>query len=95
MTNYTVDADVLYSARAEDYFTNADRRVMIGLRAGLELLGLPLPDYAIRRKPGWTPALEVQRAFRTDYPEQRRATVLPRRANASPEVVAAARNKNR
>lgn len=52
MATHTVADDALFSREAELYFVGADRRVMIGLRAALELLGLPLPDYAQRKPPG-------------------------------------------
>lgn len=52
MALHTVSDDVITSAQAAEYFQRADRRVMIGLRAALELLGLPLPDYAKRKPAG-------------------------------------------
>lgn len=52
MATHTVGDDILATPEAADYFLNADRRVLIGLRATLELLGLPLPDYALRKPPG-------------------------------------------
>jgi len=63
----TVDDTILNSPQAEDYFVNADRRVMIGLRATLEILGIPRPVYAERRKPGRTPARDVAAAFAADH----------------------------
>jgi hypothetical protein len=63
---HTIRDDVLFSDHAAAYFARADRRVTIGLRAALEMLGLPVPDYAIRRKPGRTPAKDVASAFAAD-----------------------------
>ncbi len=79
----TIDLGALHSAHAERYFTRADRRVMIGLRATLELLGLPVPDYARRKFPQASPATQVMRAYRADYPEPRRMELAPRKPNAA------------
>lgn len=91
MAIHNISTDALYSQAAAKYFVNADRRVMIGLRAALELLGLPTPEYAHRRKPGATPGRAVMAAYRADNPEPRATTLAPRKPNASPETVAAAR----
>ena len=66
MATITVDDTLLNSPHAEDYFVNADRRVMIGLRAALEILGIPRPVYAERRKPGRTPARDIATAHALD-----------------------------
>lgn len=93
MTIHTVNVTRLRSAAAEDYFTRrADRRVMIGLRATLELLNLPVPEWAIRRKPGMTPARNIERAYRADNPAPLVTTLAPRRPNASASSVANARD---
>ena len=94
MTIQTVDCRALHSPAAEQYFTRHDRRYMIGLRATLELLGLPLPDYATRRKPGATPARRVMEAFRADHPTGIPTTLAPRKPNASPATVAAAKERS-
>lgn len=91
MATFTVTDDIINSYQAERYFMRADRRVMIGLRAALEMLGVPVPDYALRRKPGQTPAKVVLAAFRADHPEPPSTTLAPRKANAPKDVVAAAR----
>ncbi|MDG5489219.1 hypothetical protein NYR55_11400 [Sphingomonas sp. BGYR3] len=92
MNTVTINADALYSPQAEQYFTRSDRRIMTGLRATLTVLGLPFPDYALRRTPGPNPAAAALAAFHSDNPQLRhRAAVLPRRANATPDRVAAAR----
>ena len=93
MASHTVTDDVLHSASAETYFTHADRRVMIGLRATLELLGLPTPEYARRRKPGPAPARAVTAAFQADNPAFLTARLRPRPPNASPAAVATARQR--
>lgn len=91
MPIYTVTDDVISSDKAAEYFTRADRRVMVGLRAALELLGLPVPDYAIRRKPGRTPASGVAAAYAADNPRPFPTVLAPRKPNASPEAVIAAK----
>jgi hypothetical protein len=91
MATRLIDDAVIHSASAEEYFLRSDRRVMIGLRAVLEMLDLPLPHYAIRRPPGPTPGKSVALAYNADHPQTRTASLSPRRDNASATVVAAAR----
>src|SRR5688572_20005341 len=91
MGTYTVTDELINSQQAADYFTRADRRVMIGLRATMEILGLPCPEYALRRKPGRTPAGDVANAYRADARTRRSTTIAPRRPNAASDVVAAAK----
>lgn len=55
MPTLTVTTDLIESQQAATYFTNADRRVMIGLRATLEMLRLPVPEYARRKTTGVAP----------------------------------------
>ena len=74
MASHTVTDDLINSERAAAYFQRADRRVMIGFRATLEMLGLPVPDYANRRKPGRTPAKDVAAAFAADAAVHRDTT---------------------
>lgn len=65
-----VDTSVLSTEYAETYFTErADRRIMIGLRATLEMLGIPLPDWAERKPTGRKPGRAIAAAFRSDHPE--------------------------
>lgn len=91
MDTAIVTTDIINSPQAQAYFTRADRRVMIGLRAALEMLRLPVPEYALRRKSGPTPAKATIAAFAADNPAPR-STVLPeRKPNASPERLAAAK----
>lgn len=94
MAIYTVTDDVLNSEQAQGYFERADHRAMMGLRAALEILGIPVPTYAIRRKPGRTPAKDVMDAFRADSPAPLNTTLAPRKPNASPAQVAAAQADN-
>jgi hypothetical protein len=54
MTAYSVNDDVFKTPAAHAYFGRADARFMCGVRAALELLGVPLPDYA-KRKPAGRP----------------------------------------
>jgi hypothetical protein len=82
MGTYTVSDDALTSAQAEAYFSRADHRALMGLRATVEILGIPVPDYAVRRKPGRTPAKDVMRAYRADNPAARSHTLAPRKPNA-------------
>lgn len=94
MTIPMPDCRVLYSPAAESYFTRADRRVMIGLRATLEMVGLPLPDYALRRERGRSPASRVADAFKADHPTGLPTTLALRKPNASPATVAAAKDRS-
>ena len=91
MASFTVTIDIINSPQAQDYFTRADRRVMIGLRATLELLKLPVPDYALRRKPGRTPAKDVAAACAAGMSAPRPMTLPKRKPSASSAVVAAAK----
>lgn len=68
MAVHTVNADILTSPAATEYFSRADRRVMIGLRAALEMLGIPVPEYALRKPMGRPPAKAVSDAYRADHP---------------------------
>ncbi len=82
MATYTVTDDIIKGEAAEAYFLRADRRLMMGLRATLEILGIPCPLYAVRRKPGSTPAGAVLNAYHGDYPAPRHMTLRPRKPNA-------------
>jgi hypothetical protein len=65
-----VDTSVLSTDYAETYFTErADRRIMIGLRATLEMLGIPLPAWAERKPTGRKPGRSIAAAYRADNPE--------------------------
>lgn len=93
MATHTINDAVLHSPEAEAYFTRADSRVLIGLRAALELLGLPSPMYALRRKPGPTPAKAVTAAYQAGSPAFLSTSLRSRKPNASPATVAAARQR--
>ena len=90
MATYTVTDDVLNSEQAQGYFARAHPRALMGLRATLEILGIPVPTYAIRRKPGRTPAKDVMDAIRADMPTQFSTALAPRKPNASPAQAPAA-----
>ncbi len=94
MTTITVNDGILNSPEAEAYFQRADRRVMIGLRATCELLGVQTPIYAERGKPGVTPAKMVTRAYQADNPQPRPLVLPERKTNASPERVQVAKATN-
>lgn len=84
MPTILVTTDIIESPQAQTYFINADRRVMIGLRATLEMLALPVPEYARRRPAGVPPAKAALLAYQQDNPTPR-STVLPeRKPNAAP-----------
>lgn len=68
MAARTVNDDILTSPAAIDYFARADRRVLIGLRAALEMLGLPVPEYAERKPMGRPPGKAINQAYRAEHP---------------------------
>ena len=65
----TVDTQVFDTPRATDYFTKADHRILCGCRATLEMLDIPLPDWAQRKPTGPKPGRAIMAAFRADNPE--------------------------
>jgi hypothetical protein len=69
MAVHTVSDEIINSPAAKDYFSSADKRIMIGLRAALEMLSIPVPQYAVRRPPGRPPSRAVASAYRADHPE--------------------------
>ena len=91
MATYTVADDVLCSEQAASYFQRADRRVLIGLRACLELLNIPVPEYAKRKPPGRPPSQAVAVAYQADHGRPLNYTLAPRKPNATPEAVARAK----
>jgi hypothetical protein len=82
MPDLTVNDDILNSRDAEAYFLRGDPRILVGLRATLELLGVELPLYAVRRKPGRTPAIGVAAAYNADHVKPRVYKVEPFKAPA-------------
>ena len=81
MADFTVSDDVINSPTAKEYFGRADRRVAIGLRVSLEMLGIPVPEYAVRKPAGRPPSRAVLDAFHADHPEMH--TAKPRVAAAA------------
>lgn len=84
MTIRTIDDGVLNSPEAEAYFTTkADRRVLIGFRAALEMLAIPLPEYARRKETGRpTTTKLIARQYAEDNPQPRTGhTLSPRSAS--------------
>lgn len=73
MAVLTVNDEILTSPAAAEYFSRADYRIMIGVRAVLEMLSIPTPDYAKRKPPGRPPARAVNAAYRADNPAEPRA----------------------
>lgn len=82
MPTLTVTTDLIESQQAATYFTNADRRVMIGLRATLEMLRLPVPEYARRKATGVTPAKAALAAYHLDNPPMLSTVLAERKPNA-------------
>ncbi|MFE9084939.1 hypothetical protein ACQKKG_07950 [Brevundimonas sp. NPDC003935] len=82
MTIRTIDDGVLNSPEAEAYFTTkADRRVLIGFRAALEMLAIPLPEYARRKETGRpTTTKLIARQYAEDNPQPRTGDTLSRRS---------------
>ena len=94
LSTITVNDGILNSPEAEAYFQRADRRVMIGLRATCEILGVPTPPYAERGKPGVTPAKMVMTAYQADNPQPRPMVLPERKPAASPARVQAVKATN-
>lgn len=89
MATYTVTDDALVSPEAEAYFQRCDKRVLIGLRAALELLNIPVPEYGWRKPPGRKPSEKIMAAYHADNGKPRSYELPARRPNATPEHVAA------
>lgn len=85
MTIRTIDDGVLNSPEAEAYFTTkADRRVLIGFRAALEMLAIPLPEYARRKETGRpTTTKLIARQYAEDNPQPSTAATLSPRSAAT------------
>jgi hypothetical protein len=71
MAEFTVSDDIISSSAAAEYFARADKRVLIGVRATLEMLEIPVPQYAVRRPPGRPPSRAVADAFAADHGKTR------------------------
>ena len=68
MTTYTVTDDKLCSDAAAKRYANADRRILIGVRDTLEILGIPVPDYAKRKTEARTRSCKITAAYAADNP---------------------------
>ena len=62
----SVDTAVLHSPQTAAYLANADRRIVIGFRAALEMLGIALPEAALRRPYGRSGVATIMRAYNAD-----------------------------
>lgn len=90
MAEITVNDELLNSQAAKDYFSRADSRVMIGVRAVLEMLSIPVPEYAKRKPTGRPPSRAVTAAFKVDHPgEHTRSRPAPDAAQQQRRVKAA------
>lgn len=93
--NLTIDTGVFDTPEAEAYFTKADHRILCGCRATLEMLGIPLPEWAMRKPTGPKPGNRIAAAYRADNPEtlhqatMRKVTSHAARLPAKPESPAA------
>jgi hypothetical protein len=67
--NLNINSGVLDTPEAEAYFTKADHRILCGCRATLEMLGIPLPEWAKRKPTGPKPGQRIAAAYRQDNPE--------------------------
>lgn len=52
MSHMTVDTSRIDNDNVAAYLASTDRRVMIGFRFTLEVLGIPLPEFAERKPAG-------------------------------------------
>ncbi len=94
MAAFTVNDDVIHSPAAVAYFERADRRVLIGVRATLEMLRIPVPEYAKRRPPGRPPAKDIAAAYEADHGKTPSYALAARKPNASPQAVARAKSRS-
>ena len=92
MTTYTVTTDKINSPEAAAHFSTADHRVLRGIRNTLELLDLPIPEYAQRKVPGRPPSRVIAAAYAANNAGQAPAPLTyTRHQPASPAAVAAAK----
>ena len=56
MSNVSIDTSRLSDPRIATHLAGADRRIVNGFRLALDILGVPLPDYA-ERKPAGRPSI--------------------------------------
>jgi len=64
-----IDAARLDEPAVKDYLTNADRRVIVGVRFLLELFNMRYPEYLNRKPAGRPLAKQIMADFRRDNPE--------------------------
>ena len=64
MTIRTIDDAVLHSPEVTAYLKGTERRIILGFRAALELLNLPVPNAADRKPVGRPPAADAMRLLR-------------------------------
>jgi hypothetical protein len=67
--NVIVDTGVFDAPDASEYFSKADHRILCGFRVALEMLGIPLPEWAQRKPTGPKPGKAIAAAYRADNPE--------------------------
>ena len=88
----TIDTGVFHTPDAADYFTRADHRILCGCRATLEMLGIPLPDWAQRKPTGPKPGKAILAAYRADNPETLHEATMRKAADHKARVPANADN---
>ena len=94
MAALTINDAIITSPAAEAYFDRADSRVRVGFRAALEMLGVPVPEYAKRKPPGRPPARAVAAAYEADHGKTPNYALAARKPNASPQAVAKAKARS-
>lgn len=66
MTENHINTQVLNSEHLAAYIDKSDHRIRVGFRVALEALGIPLPDYAVRKPTGPKPGQRIAAAFAAD-----------------------------
>ena len=84
--NITIDTGVFDTPEATDYFTKADHRILCGCRATLEMLGIPLPEWAQRKPTGPKPGKAIMSAYRADNPETLHQATMRKSREAAARV---------
>ena len=79
MATYTVTDELISSPQAAVHFSTSDRRILIGMRATLEVLGIPVPEYAKRKPTGRPPSRVIAAAYAADNPNQAPAPLTYKR----------------
>lgn len=86
----TIDTNVLDTTEASDYFTKADHRILCGCRATLEMLGIPLPEWAQRKPSGPKPGQTIMAAYRAENPETLHEATMRKSKESASRVLAKA-----